>query len=94
MITLALMSVAGLLFTGLVSAVALVPLPSPAGLVAPVETAAAFLGNAAASVSFWVPVNVLGPVLAVVVVAYLAAWGIRLLRLVLSLVTGGGGSGA
>lgn len=61
------------------------------------STASAYMPNVfrvGASMGVWFPWSLLGIVMGTVVVVWASAFGIKILRMVLSLFTGGGGSAA
>jgi hypothetical protein len=69
-------------------------LPSPAPLLGGVNSGIGQVVSAAGALSFWVPFGQVSAAVAVVLAVVLVVFGIKLVRIVASFLTGGGGSAA
>lgn len=70
------------------------PLPDPGPILANVQGGIGSVFSSAASLSFWVPFGATGAALALVAAVAVVAFGIKLVRIVASFLTLGGGSAA
>lgn len=73
---------------------ALPDLPDPAPLLGGVNSGIGQVIGAAGALSFWVPFSATAGALALVAVVAAVVFGIKLVRIVASFLTGGGGSAA
>ena len=91
MVTRAVVELLGGLVAWLVT---LMPSPSMPDWYAPIPGYLATLGSAVSQFSYWIPVSLISTMLVFVTASRLAPIVIRIVRVVVSLFTGGGGSAA
>ncbi len=91
MITKLLLTLLASVVSGVVSAFPSIPVPGWAqGLAGQIQSVA----NQAQGLGYWLPVNLAFTVVAVVIAARLVGYSIKLVRIVASFFTAGGGSAA
>lgn len=88
MITLAILTLLGWIFGALFSLFPSISVPSWLSIDGPVGT----VFQAAGSMGVWFPVQLVAAVLATLLVVWASGFGIRVVRQVVSLFTGGGGN--